>query len=101
MLTTSSFSKSNKYYVNDKFNRKKTNSNRQKNHHQHLKYEYSTDILDNLISIKHDNKIESKFKLKYHNYDLEIDNRDYNLKKSSSLPSIRSYYAEVRIYLKF
>lgn len=101
MLTTSGFhSKPNKYYVSEKCKRK----NFKKNKNHLVRYEYSTDILDNLISIRHQNIDQIKFR-NYDHYDLENDYRlnDYPLKNSSSLPSIRSYYAipEVRTSLNF
>ena len=95
MLTSSGFSKSsNKYYVNERLRRKKTDVSNQR---KLIKYEYTTDIFDNLI--KHYIVLDQT---KYHNdQDLNRHRIERSLRNSvqnsSSLPSIKSYIiAKVR-----
>ena len=105
MITSSGFSKSNKYYVNGKRSKSDVNSQQtRRNGSQFVKYsrEYSTDILDNLV-VRHYTNID-RFKFRDHSR-LKNDQHRYtdysfrnSLNTSSSLPSVRSFYiAEVSL----
>lgn len=103
MITSSGFSKSNKYYVNERGSKFDVNSQQtRRKGSQFVKYsrEYSTDILDNLV-VRHYTNLD-RFKYRDHNRSKMGQHRytDYSfqnsLNNSSSLPSVRSFYiAEV------
>lgn len=94
MIAGSSFSRSSQRYETPRrTHRHDVDCRRAKRKRNHLvQYEYSTDILDNLIAVRHYTLLDRP-DLRPQHGNHRLPQHSSSLDHSSSLPSIRSYYA--------
>lgn len=95
MIASGGFSKPNKFYERTRrSNRYDAGGQRPAKKSRLVKYEYTTDILDNLIAVRHYTLLDRLNSRHEQHCDHRFtEQHSSSLDHSSSLPSIRSYYA--------